>query len=94
MPMPVATSYLAAQPGGGLNGGAVSALANSANGAKLTTTAFLPHSAASFQVDSGAALRTDMAVNNGSAGFNFLTDTLINVTDLSGAIDASHFVTS
>lgn len=80
--------------GGSLNGGAVSALANSAIGAKLTTTSFLPHSAASFQVGSGAALRTYIAINNGSAGFNVLTDALINVTGLSGTIDASHFVTS
>lgn len=79
---------------GFLNGGAVSALTNSAIGAKLTTTAFLPHYAASFQVGSGAAMRTYIAINNGSAGFSFLTDTLINVTGLSGTIDASHFVTS
>ena len=76
---------------GFLNGGAVSALTNSAIGAKLTTTAFLPHYAASFQVGSGASMRTYIAINNGSAGFNFLTDTLINVTGLSGTIDAAKY---
>ncbi|MFN9546571.1 MAG: bluetail domain-containing putative surface protein [Cyanobacteriota bacterium] len=79
---------------GFLNGGPVSALSNSAIGTKLTVRSFLPHYAASFQVGSGTALRTYIAINNDSAGFNTLTDALIDVTGLSGTIDASHFVTS
>jgi Ca2+-binding RTX toxin-like protein len=79
---------------GFLNAGVVNELTPSAISAELTSTTFRPRYAASFQVGSGAAMRTYVAINNGSAGFNALTDTLIDVTGVKGTIDASHFVTS
>jgi Ca2+-binding RTX toxin-like protein len=79
---------------GFLNAGAVSALTASAISAKLTSTAFLANFAASFQLGSGVSQRSFIAINNNVAGFNQATDAVIEVTGLSGTINATHFVTS
>lgn len=71
-----------------INVGAVSGL-NAINiGNQLTTTNFLGNMAATFTVGSQSFL----AINDAIAGFNANTDSIIEITGLTGTLGVNHFV--
>jgi Ca2+-binding RTX toxin-like protein len=62
------------------NLGALSGLTNAALTTLLSATNFGSSGAATFTYGSGTALRTFIAFNDGSAGFNAITDAVVEIT--------------
>ncbi len=58
--------------------------------ARLTTTVFTANSAAQFTFGT----RTFVAINDATAGFSATTDTIIEVTGLTGTLGISNFTTA
>ena len=71
------------------NAGAVATLDNIGIIAKLNTTNFGINAAAQFTFGT----RTFVAINDGIAGFSQTTDTIIEVTGLTGTLGLGNFVT-
>jgi Ca2+-binding RTX toxin-like protein len=63
-------------------------------GAKLTTTNFAANFAAQFTFTSGTTTRTFVAINDATAGFNASTDSIVEVTGLTGTLVLGNFVTA
>ena len=63
-------------------------------GAKLTTTNFAANFAAQFTFTSGTTTRTFVAINDATAGFNASTDSIVEVTGLTGTLAIGNFVTA
>jgi Ca2+-binding RTX toxin-like protein len=63
-------------------------------GAKLTTTNFAANYAAQFTFTSGTTTRTFVAINDAIAGFNASTDSIVEVTGLTGTLVIGNFVTA
>ena len=63
-------------------------------GAKLTTTNFAANYAAQFTFTSGTTTRTFVAINDATAGFNASTDSIVEVTGLTGTLAIGNFVTA
>jgi Ca2+-binding RTX toxin-like protein len=63
-------------------------------GAKLTTTNFAANFAAQFTFTSGTTTRTFVAINDATAGFNASTDSIVEVTGLTGTLVIGNFVTA
>ena len=63
-------------------------------GAKLTTTNFAANFAAQFTFTSGTTTRTFVAINDATAGFNASTDSIVEVTGLTGTLIIGNFVTA
>ena len=63
-------------------------------GAKLTTTNFAANYAAQFTFTSGTTTRTFVAINDAIAGFNASTDSIVEVTGLTGTLVLGNFVTA
>jgi uncharacterized delta-60 repeat protein len=63
-------------------------------GAKLTTTNFAANYAAQFTFTSGTTTRTFVAINDAIAGFNVSTDSIVEVTGLTGTLGIGNFVTA
>jgi len=63
-------------------------------GAKLTTTNFAANYAAQFTFTSGTTTRTFVAINDAIAGFNASTDSIVEVTGLTGTLGIGNFVTA
>jgi Ca2+-binding RTX toxin-like protein len=72
------------------NAGAVASLNTSDITAKLTTTNFAANFAAQFTFGS----RTFVAINNATAGFSATTDSIIEVTGLTGTLGINNFTTA
>ena len=67
------------------NLGSVSALTRSGIGSLLNATNFVTNGAATFTSGSGANLRTFLAFNDATAGFNASTDAIVEITGYSYA---------
>jgi large repetitive protein len=52
----------------------------------LTTTTFLANRAATFSWQDGGTLRTFVALNNGTAGYQSASDAIIDITGYTGAL--------
>jgi len=63
-------------------------------GAKLTTPNFAANYAAQFTFTSGTTTRTFVAINDAIAGFNASTDSIVEVTGLTGTLVIGNFVTA
>ena len=70
------------------NVGAVTALTAAGIAAKLTTTNFKANYASQFSFGS----RTFVAINNATAGFSATTDSIVEITDLTGNLALGNFV--
>jgi serralysin len=68
--------------------GAVKTLDAAGITALLTTKTFAKNGASTFTFGSGAELRTFLAVNDGVAGFNAATDSVIEITGFSGSLSS------
>ena len=60
--------------------GALSGLTNAALATLLSSTNFVASGAATFTYGSGASLRTFIGLNDGNAGFNALSDAVLEIT--------------
>ena len=63
-------------------------------GTALTTTNFAANYAAQFTFTSGTTTRTFVAINDAIAGFNASTDSIVEVTGLTGTLAIGNFVTA
>jgi Ca2+-binding RTX toxin-like protein len=63
-------------------------------GTALTTTNFAANFAAQFTFTSGTTTRTFVAINDATAGFNASTDSIVEVTGLTGTLVIGNFVTA
>jgi Ca2+-binding RTX toxin-like protein len=63
-------------------------------GTALTTTNFAANFAAQFTFTSGTTTRTFVAINDAIAGFNASTDSIVEVTGLTGTLVIGNFVTA
>jgi Ca2+-binding RTX toxin-like protein len=70
------------------NVGVVSSLNASAIGSKLTTTDFGANAAALFTIGS----KSYVAINDGTAGFDALSDAIVDITGYKGTLSTSSFV--
>jgi serralysin len=52
----------------------------------LTTTDFRANRAATFTFVDGTTTRTFLALNNGTAGYQSATDSIIDITGLTGSL--------
>jgi Ca2+-binding RTX toxin-like protein len=72
----------------------VSTLDATGIGTALTTTNFAANFAAQFTFTSGTTTRTFVAINDAIAGFNASTDSIVEVTGLTGTLVIGNFVTA
>jgi Ca2+-binding RTX toxin-like protein len=72
----------------------VSTLDATGIGTALTTTNFAANFAAQFTFTSGTTTRTFVAINDATAGFNASTDSIVEVTGLTGTLAIGNFVTA
>ena len=70
------------------NAGAVATLDNTGISAKLTTVNFGVNSAAQFSFGT----RSFVAINDGIAGFSQTTDSIIEITGLTGTLTTTNFL--
>ena len=66
--------------------GRVNTLDQAGISAVLTTTTFLANRAATFSWQDGGTLRTFVALNNGTAGYQSASDAIIDITGYTGAL--------
>jgi Ca2+-binding RTX toxin-like protein len=76
------------------NGLTVATLDATGIGTALTTTNFAANFAAQFTFTSGMTTRTFVAINDAIAGFNASTDSIVEVTGLTGTLAIGNFVTA
>ncbi|MFM6202820.1 MAG: bluetail domain-containing putative surface protein [Dolichospermum sp.] len=72
------------------NVGVVSSLSASDIGSKLTTANFGADAAALFTIGS----KSYVAINDGTAGFDALSDAIVDITGYKGTLSSSSFVTA
>ena len=54
--------------------------------AVLTSSSFVANGAASFSFGSGSSIRTFLGLNDGTAGYQAITDTIVEITGFSGLL--------